>query len=197
MKNLLTAPVVFALLIPTLVSGEPQEGKEEGPDGEKAKVQKMHQHFSSSCFNQCWAVIEKAEHSPTDVEEMLLLSYASLWHWTQRNDCKPLNLSIGYWQASRAHSLSGQYEMARLFGEKCVKTSLEGKLSAFFLGYGYEALARAEVVHGDLAKAKAHLEKAQQELGKVTEEMNREFLSKDLADLRKAIESKPDTDGGQ
>ena len=197
MKTMLTRPIVFAVLVPALLWAGSEEGKEGAADVEKAKLQKMHQHFSASCFNQCWSEIEKVDRSPAEVEKMLLLTYASLWHWTQRDDCKPLNLSIGYWQASRAHSLAGHYELAHLFGERCVRTSLDGKLPAFFLGYGYEALARAEIVHGDLSKAKIHLAKAQQELAKVTEKMNREFLSKDLADLERAIEKKADADSGQ
>lgn len=55
--------------------------------------QMVHEAFSGGCFNKCWTLIEKADRSPEDVEDMLLLAQASLWHWKQRNDCTPMNLS--------------------------------------------------------------------------------------------------------
>lgn len=45
-----------------------------------------HRYFSAECFNQAWDLIEKPQRTAEDNEKMLLLSIASLWHWTQRPD---------------------------------------------------------------------------------------------------------------
>ena len=154
---------------------------------ESEKMQNLHQHFSASCFNECWGLIDKADRSPEDTENMILLSAASLWHWKQRDDCTPQNLSIGYWQLSRAYALAEQYDMAQLVGEACVKVSLDGKLAPFFLGYAYEALARAAIGQGDFATAAAHLDKAETELLGVADEEEKELLQADLTALREMM----------
>ena len=73
-------------------------------------VERAHRHFAATNFNRCWELIEKGERSPEDEEQMLLLAQSSLWHWTQRGDLEPDNLSIGHWQLSRVNALLGRHE---------------------------------------------------------------------------------------
>ena len=61
-------------------------------------LQVAHRYFSATCFNQAWELIDKPERTAEEDEAMVQLSLASTWHWTQREDCTPANLSIGYWQ---------------------------------------------------------------------------------------------------
>ena len=44
-----------------------------------------HRHFSASCFNLAWELIEKPDRTAEDDEQMVRLAQASLWHWTQRS----------------------------------------------------------------------------------------------------------------
>jgi hypothetical protein len=89
---------------------------------------------------------------------MIRLTHASIWHWTQREDCKSTNLSIGYWQASRVYALAGRIEDARRYGELCLKHSHQEV--PFYLGYAYEALARAEKLAANKELAAKHLAEA-------------------------------------
>src|SRR4026208_1633757 len=82
-----------------------------------------HQFFSADCFNRTWTLIERPNRSPEEDEQMLLLSLASLWHWTQREDCSDQNLSIGYWQVSRVYALRGEGQSALRYGESCLRHS--------------------------------------------------------------------------
>ena len=156
-------------------------------------MQNIHKKFSADCFNKCWTLIDKPDRSQEDVENMLLLSHASLWHWKQRDDCKPVNLSIGYWQVSRVYVLAGEYDMAKLFGEKCLKVGIDNKLAPFNIGYGYEALARAELLQKNTAKVKELLVKARKELEKVTDKEERTYLEADIVNLEKSVQNLPDT----
>src|SRR5271154_4132919 len=106
-----------------------------------------HRFFSASCFNRAWDLIRKADRTHSENEQMLLLSQSSLWHWTQRRDCTPRNLSIGYWQLSRVQALLGHAEDARASALECLRQS-EGK-APFYVGYAHEALARSAAVMGD------------------------------------------------
>src|SRR5262245_27775596 len=103
---------------------------------------KAHRYFSANCFNKAWEFIEKPDRTPDEDEQMIRLSQASMWHWTQREDCKRQNLSIGYWQLSRVYAIAGRPDDARRYGQLCLEHSREEP--PFYLGYAYEALARAE-----------------------------------------------------
>src|SRR5689334_594907 len=102
-------------------------------------TRKAHRYFSAHCFNQAWDLIEKTDRTPTEDEQMIRLNQASIWHWTQRDDCKKSNMSIGYWQASRIHAILGRAEEARRYGQLCLEHT--DQESAFLLAYAYEALA--------------------------------------------------------
>lgn len=84
-------------------------------------VARAHEHFAAECFNRCWDLIEKPDRSSQDDEQMLLLSQASLWHWTQRSDVSPDKLAIGHWQLARVHALAGNQGAA----ERHAQRSLE------------------------------------------------------------------------
>ena len=152
-------------------------------------MQKDHQVLSVHCFNACWTIMEKPDRTPEDVENMLLLAYTSLWHWKQREDCQPIHLSIGYWQVSRAHALAGQGEMARFFGEKCLGVGESSALPAFYIGYAYEALARAETVQHNVHTVKTHLESARERLRDVTDVEEKTMLEADLVEIERRIHS--------
>jgi len=79
----------------------------------EADMQEIHRQMSVKCFNECWGLIEKSDRTAEDTENMLLLAEASLWHWRQRTDCQPSNLSVGYWQVSRVHALAGNTDAAK------------------------------------------------------------------------------------
>src|SRR5687767_8125788 len=85
--------------------------------------QSAHRLFSSDCFNRAWDLIDKPQRTPDEDRQLLLLSLTSLYHWTQRADCSPRNLSIGYWQAARVFALLGQAGNARAFATVCLEQS--------------------------------------------------------------------------
>lgn len=141
-----------------------------------------HRHFSSECFNRSWELLDRADRSAADDEQMLLTALASLWHWTQRADCSDQNLSIGFWQVSRVYSLLGQADNARRFGELCLQRS--GELSPFFRAYAHESLARAAMLAGDKLLLDAHAAAARKLSAEVAEPDDRALLQTDLEQLR-------------
>ncbi|MBM3494921.1 MAG: hypothetical protein FJX72_11480 [Armatimonadetes bacterium] len=143
-------------------------------------MQETHRRLSVQCFNDCWDLIDKAERDDAETESMRLLAYASLWHWKQRDDCAPMNLSVGYWQVSRVEALAGNGDLAGEFGRKSLDAAQTGALPPFYAGYAYEALARAELVRGDLQSAMARLAAARAELAKVTDAESAQMLEADL-----------------
>ncbi|MDP6524565.1 MAG: hypothetical protein QGI24_03185 [Kiritimatiellia bacterium] len=185
---LMTATVCFAEG-PIKASKTPQTALRKVRDvlSNEDSKQIVHQAFSAGCFNKCWTFIDKTKRTDEDVENMLLLANASLWHWKQRTDCKPTNLAIAYWQLGRVNCLSGDTDLAKLYGRKCVKISLDAKLSPFSLGYGYEVLVHAFILEDKLEGAEKYLALAESELTKVESKEDRELLQADLSKLRKRL----------
>ena len=143
-----------------------------------------HCYFSAECFNRAWDYIDKPSRTPDEDQAMLLLGLASLWHWTQRQDVSPANLSVGYWQVARIHALLGQADAARQYGQLCLRASLGEGTQPFHLAYAYEALARAENVAGNATKAKEYLQQARQASEKMSDLVARKQLLDDLATIK-------------
>jgi hypothetical protein len=139
-----------------------------------------HRYFSAECFNRTWDLIEKPKRTADDNQKMILLSLASLWHWTQRSDCTPTNLSIGYWQTSRVYALVGQPENARIYGQLCLKASQGEGVLPFYLGFAYEALARVEMVAGNREKMADYLQQAFQVSEQISDPEEKKMLLDDL-----------------
>lgn len=147
-------------------------------------LQAAHKYFSAECFNRAWDYIDKPLRKKDEEEHMLQLSLASLWHWTQRTDCKPTNLSVGYWQVSRVYALLRQADNAKRYGELCLQVSQGKDVAPFYRGYAYEALARAEMVSGNLDEMEKQLIQAHQIATTLTDAEEKKMLLKDLATIR-------------
>ena len=73
--------------------------------------------------------------------------------------------------------------MAKLFAEKCLQIGQREGLAPFYLGYAFEALARAELVHKNMPRAKEILSMARKELEQITDIEERKLLEADIAAL--------------
>jgi hypothetical protein len=143
-----------------------------------------HNYFAAQCFNQTWDYIDKPARTKSEEDSMLRLSMTSLWHWTQREDCTPTNLSVGYWQVSRVFALLQQAENAKHYGELCLEVSQKEGVLPFYLGYAYEALARAELVAGNRGKMADYLVQAQHTITLISDAEEKKMLLKDLETIR-------------
>jgi hypothetical protein len=143
-----------------------------------------HKYFSAECFNRAWDYIDKPVRKSSEGDTMLQLSMASLWHWTQREDCTPTNLSIGYWQVSRVYSLLRQADQARHYGQLCLDVSQIEGVEPYYRGCAYEALARAELVADNEDGMEKYLIQAHQIATALTDAEEKKMLLKDLATIR-------------
>lgn len=154
------------------------------PEAPDFDVEAAHRHFSAECFNHAWDLMDKPLRTPAEDEEMTRLSLASTWHWTQRPDCTQTNLSIGYWQTSRIYAMLGRAGFARRYGQLSLEASRGEGVPPFYLGYAYEALARAESVAGDQGKRDEYLARARQAADTVPDPEAKAQLLADLDTIR-------------
>lgn len=143
-------------------------------------VAAAHKYFAVKCFNAAWDLIDNSNRTAAQDEEMLRLAMASVWHWTQRDDCTPQNLSVGYWQVSRIYAILKRADDARRYGQMSLEVSQSEGVGPFHRGYALEALARAEAVAGNRARMESYLSQAQRLADAISDAEERKLLVDDL-----------------
>ena len=144
-------------------------------------TERAHKFFSAHCFNSTWKLIDKAKRTEPENEQMIQCTLASLWHWTQREDCTDRNLSIGYWQAARVYALAGEGDNARKSAQLCL--DITPTEDPFYLGYAHEAMARTELLSENKEHAVENLSQARKCAEQVTDSENQKLLVNDLETL--------------
>lgn len=146
-------------------------------------LNEAHIHFSVESFNLAWTYIEQAEkRTPDEDLAMLHAAIVSLWHWSQRKDVRPENLSVACWQVSRVFNLIRQPNNARTYGLLALKYAEFQE--PFFKAYAYETLARSEMLSGNRAIMLVYVDKAHAMAKLIKNEEDRTLLLKDLESIR-------------
>lgn len=139
-----------------------------------------HKYFAANCFNKAWDLIDKTDRTPTEDEDMIRLSLASHYHWTQREDYDNTKASIAHWQTSHIYALLDQADNAKRYGQLCLQVSQGEDIPPFFLGYAYESLARAEATAGNEKQAQEYIDKAKKVAEKIQKPEDKNQLLNDL-----------------
>jgi len=147
---------------------------------DQKETMKSHEDFSVHCFNSAWNLMDKTTRTAIEDEDMLRLSMASCWHWTQRPDCTSQQLSIGYWQISRIHAMLGRSIEARRYGNLCLAASQDASVAPFSLAYAYEALARASAIAKNETNKLEYIKQANKVIETMTDTEMKKMLLDDL-----------------
>ncbi len=155
----------------------------DGAGSEPFDAQPAHRVFSVDAFNSAWDLIEKADRSEADIEEMIALAQASAWHWSQRHDVRPRNLSISAWLLARVYTEAGRYEEAERYANRSLEISKSGDVGPMLTGYAYEALARLARETDQLELRDEWLALARAEAEKVEDALDHDQLIRDLDEI--------------
>ncbi len=144
-----------------------------------------HRHLGVELFNHVWTLIEKADRTPAETDEMIHAAHASRFHWSRAGTTA--NLGRGEWQVARVYSVLGRAEPARWHAARCLAyveaAVTAGEADDWDLPAAYEAMARAAAVSDDLAKATEWRDRARTALTAVADPADREVIEGDLATL--------------
>jgi hypothetical protein len=146
--------------------------------------QEFHKSYAKKCFNECWNYIEKEDRSEVDNEEMRRLAETSFYHWSQVQDRTQDNVSVGYWQLARVYAISGRSRGAHYYANRCIKVSEHSELEPFYIGYAYEAKARAFALRDRVEQAQAALDKAYEFAEMISDKEWKDPLVADLDQIR-------------
>ena len=139
-------------LLETGVALPAPEGDGPSPDLEEIRGG-WHRSQAIECNNSVWELIEQAERTPADDEEMLRRAYASAYHWQRAKGRGPENEARAVWMLSKVHLLAGLPERALQYGDLCLAQCAEHGLADFDLAYALECRARALRALGREAEA--------------------------------------------
>ena len=140
-----------------------------------------HRDVAVALFNRTWELLDKETRSVSENAEMLTAAFASRYHWRQVGEAK--NFSVSDWQVSRVAAVLGYPDLAEAYGQQALEVAATAQLAPFYLGYAYEALARAARLAGNRKAVAAHLAAAQEMLDMVDDPGERDLLAPDLAEL--------------
>lgn len=144
-----------------------------------------HRRLAVDLFNHVWTLLNRADRTPEQVDEMIHAAHASAYHWIFAGTAK--NRVRSEWQVSRVYAVLGRAEPALFHARRCVELAeTADELEDWDVPYAYEALARASLVAGDENAARSHAERAR-ELGEaISDDESREMLARDLETLPRA-----------
>jgi DNA-binding transcriptional MerR regulator len=135
-------------------------------------------------YNSTWVLLEKADRTPAETDEMIHRAHASRWHWARVG--ADVNLARGEWLCSRVYATLGRGEPALWHARRCVEINealpAEARES-WDLPAAYEAMARASLVAGDWASGALWKAKATTALADISDADDRMPIEQDLATL--------------
>jgi hypothetical protein len=135
-------------------------------------------------FNGAWTLMKKAERTTGEDAEMLHAAHTSAYHWAQVGT--PANRARSEWQCSRVYAVLGWAEPALHFARRCLELveANPGEMEEFDLPAAYEALARAQMVAGDVAETRKWAELGRAATATIADEHDRAVMEADFATIR-------------
>jgi DNA-binding transcriptional MerR regulator len=135
-------------------------------------------------YNSTWSLIEKADRSAAETDELIHRAHASRWHWARVG--APVNLARGEWLCSRVYATIGRGEPALWHARRCVEIHEAlpaDERESWDLPSAYEAMARASFTAGDSASGALWKAKATAAVEAIEDEDDRLPIVQDLATL--------------
>jgi hypothetical protein len=151
----------------------------DNPSAEE--VARWHRTFAPRAFTHTWTLLDEAELTREQEEEMLASTFAQRHHWYKVGE--PRNWAVADWQVSRVAAVLGYAELSRRFGERSLELANEHDLGPFVTGFAHEAIARAAADVDDVETFTEHLELAKAALPEIEDAEERETLEADLAEM--------------
>jgi DNA-binding transcriptional MerR regulator len=146
-----------------------------------------HRRLGVDLFNHTWTLIEKADRTAAETDEMIHAVHASRWHWARAEGGTAVNLARGEWQCARVYATLGRGEPAVWHAKRCVEyaeaAAVAGETEAWDIPSSYEAMARALAVAGDRAAAEEWRARSRAALAAVDDPEDRQVIEQDLATL--------------
>lgn len=144
--------------------------------------EEAHRKLAIDLFNHVWELLDKADRTLEEADEMVHAAHASRYHWGKVG--APLEFERGEWQISRVYSVLERPESALHHAKRCLEICEANGIGDFDIAFAYEALARGHAVAGDGSKSREFVALAEEATGAIEDEGNREYTLGEVASVK-------------
>ena len=141
-------------------------------------VDHWHRQFAAALFNLSWELLERADRTPQEDDDLLAAVFASRFHWSQVGTAE--NAAIGDLHVARVCAELGHAELAVRFAAKGLATTHAEGWQDFKLASAHETMARALAAAGEEAGRDDHIEKARAALDLIDDPEDRRLIEDQL-----------------
>jgi hypothetical protein len=106
-----------------------------------------HRRFAADCNNEAWTLAEKDQRTPAEDREMLLLAYASAYHWSKVGT--PLHNARADVTLAHAHALLGHGPLALEYAQRCLAYFESNPAEDWDIAFAHAEVAHAAAVLGN------------------------------------------------
>jgi DNA-binding transcriptional MerR regulator len=137
--------------------------------------------LAAGLFNHTWTLLETANRTAEQDDEMIHSAHASRYHWGEIGE--PANLARGEWQCSRVYATLGRGEPALWHARRCLDIIQANGMGDWDLAAAYEAMSRASAVAGQPDAAAEWKARAIGACAAIVEPEERQIIEGDIATL--------------
>jgi hypothetical protein len=134
-------------------------------------------------FNAVWELMDKKDRTDYETIVMIHMAHASVYHWSFIGEA--VNMARGEWQVSRVYCLAGMKESALYHALRSLSICENNHIGDFDLAFGYEAVARAHHLSGDIETAKKYIALAQQAAINIAKAEDQAYVLSEIASIER------------
>jgi len=138
----------------------------------------LRRKYAVELFNRTWDLLDKADRTPEEADEMVHAAHASRHHWGQIGT--PLEFERGEWQISRVYATLGRAEPALYHAHRCIEICQDNNIADFDIAFAYEALARAHTIAGQSDKGREYLDLGRKAAEGIADDGDRQYTLGEL-----------------
>jgi hypothetical protein len=142
-----------------------------------------HRRLGKDLYNHTWSLIETADRTPEQDDEMLFSTHASAYHWS-RSGGTLANAARSHWQIARVYATLGRGEPAVWHAQRCLELAeaavRAGVADDWDVAAALEGLARAQAVAGDRDGAETTRARAREAVRGISDPEDRQLIEQDL-----------------
>lgn len=106
-------------------------------------VAEAHRRYAVDANNSTWDLIDLADRTPDQDEDMLRRAYAAAYHWDRALGRSGENEARASWLLSRVQLLVGEPQLSLRYAEHCLEVCERHGIVDFDLAFAHEARGRA------------------------------------------------------
>ena len=136
-----------------------------------------------STFSRVWELLELAERTPEEIDEMIHAVHVSCYVWSKIG--RPANVARGEWQCARVYSTLGRADSALWHARRGLQLTEAGGegFEDWDLPGAHQALAHAHLAAGDTSEARRWAALARAGVARVEDPEDREVIEGQIAEL--------------